>query len=90
MAGTADIGNVAMSYHPGRFPVSEAVDLTLGFTNARGMSFVLYDIIEKCRPKEFEKVKVLTVFTCPPVDLMTSKPASTIANLKGIDSFRLI
>jgi len=27
IAGTADIGNFAMSYQPGRFPISEAIDL---------------------------------------------------------------
>ena len=34
-SGIADIGNFAMSYQPGRFPVSEAVDLYHGFTSAR-------------------------------------------------------
>src|SRR5512133_4291513 len=71
IAGTADIGNFAMSYQPGRFPVSEAVDLPLGFPSARVASLVLYDLIEKYKPKEFKKVKVLTVFTCPPADFMT-------------------
>ena len=85
IAGTADIGNFAMSYQPGRFPVSEAVDLPLGFSSARVASLVLFDIIEKYRPKEFEKVKVLTVFTCPPADLMTSKPVRTLADLKGME-----
>jgi TRAP-type C4-dicarboxylate transport system substrate-binding protein len=83
--GTADIGNFAMSYQPGRFPVSEAVDLPLGFTSARVASLVLYDIIEKYRPREFEKVKVLTLFTCPPADLMTSRPVRRIADLKGME-----
>jgi len=83
--GTADIGNFAMSYQPGRFPVSEAVDLPLGFTSARVASLVLYDIIEKYQPKEFEKVKVLTLFTCPPADLMTSRPVKRIADLKGME-----
>jgi len=35
MAGTADIGNFAMSYQPGRFPISEAIDLPLGFPSAQ-------------------------------------------------------
>ncbi len=46
-AGTADIGNFAMSYQPGRFPVSEAIDLPLGFTSARAASLALYELIEK-------------------------------------------
>ncbi|MCX5821111.1 MAG: TRAP transporter substrate-binding protein DctP, partial [Deltaproteobacteria bacterium] len=85
IAGTADIGNFAMSYQPGRFPVSEAVDLPLGFPNARVASLVLTDLIDKYKPKEFEKVKILTLFTCPPADFMTSKPVRTLKDLKGME-----
>jgi TRAP-type C4-dicarboxylate transport system substrate-binding protein len=85
ISGTADIGNFAMSYQPGRFPVSEAVDLPMGFQSAKVASLVLYDLIEKYRPKEFEKVKIITLFTCPPNDLMTSKPVRSLADLKGME-----
>jgi len=85
ISGTADIGNFAMSYQPGRFPLSEAIDLPLGFTSARAASLALYDLIEKYRPKEFEKVKIITLFTCPPNDLMTSKPIRSLTDLKGME-----
>lgn len=83
ISGTADIGNFAMSYQPGRFPVSEAVDLPVGFTSSKVASLVLLDLIEKYKPKEFEKVKVLTAFTCPPTDFMTSSPVRSLKDLKG-------
>jgi TRAP-type C4-dicarboxylate transport system substrate-binding protein len=85
IAGTADIGNFAMSYQPGRFPVSEAVDLPLGLPSARVASLVLYDVIDKYKPAEFEKVKILTLFTCPPANFMTSKPVRTLKDLKGME-----
>ena len=85
LTGMADIGNFAMSYQPGRFPVSEAVDLPLGFSSAKVASLVLYDLIEKYNPKEFEKVKIITLFTCPPADLMTSKPVRSLKDLKGME-----
>lgn len=85
IAGTADIGNFAMSYQPGRFPVSEAVDLPVGFTSAKAASLVLFDLIEKYRPREFEKVKILTVFTCPPTALMTSRPVRSLKDLRGME-----
>ena len=85
ISGMADIGNFAMSYQPGRFPVSEAVDLPLGFTSARVASLTLYDLIEKYKPKEFEKVKILTLFTCPPMNFMTKTPVRTLADLKGME-----
>jgi TRAP-type transport system periplasmic protein len=84
ITGTADIGNFAMSYQPGRFPVSEAVDLPIGFSSARAASLALLDLVEKY-PKEFEKVKLLTLFTCPPADFMTTKPVRSLKDLKGME-----
>ncbi len=85
MAGTADIGNFAMSYQPGRFPVSEAIDLPIGFTSAKTASLALYDLVQKYNPKEFEKVKIVTLFTCPPADFMTKTPVKSLADLKGME-----
>jgi len=85
IAGTADIGNFAMSYQPGRFPVSEAIDLPIGFSSAKAASLALFDLVEKYNPKEFEKVKVLTLFTCPPADLMTKTAVKSLKDLKGME-----
>lgn len=84
-AGTADIGNFAMSYQPGRFPVAESVDLYHGFTNSRVASQVLLDLVQKYQPKEFEKVKIITLFTTPPTNLMTKNPIKSFKDLKGVE-----
>jgi TRAP-type C4-dicarboxylate transport system substrate-binding protein len=81
----ADLGNFAMSYQPGRFPVAEAVDLPLGFTSAKVASQVLFDLVQKHQPKEFEKVKLITLFTCPPTNFMTKTPVKALADLKGME-----
>ena len=85
VSGLADIGNFAMSYQPGRFPVSEAIDLPLGFTNSRVASLTLYDLVDKYQPKEFSQVKILTFFICPPTNLMTRAPVRSLADLKGME-----
>jgi TRAP-type C4-dicarboxylate transport system substrate-binding protein len=85
ITGTADIGNFAMSYQPGRFPVSEAVDQPIGFSSAKTASLALYDLIDKYKPKEFEKVKIITLFTCPPANIMTIKPVRSLKDLKGLE-----
>ena len=84
IAGTADIGNFAMSYQPGRFPVSEAVDLPHFFPDARTASLALADLLKGQQPAEFKDVKVLTAFTCPPAVVMTAKPVATLADLKNM------
>ena len=85
VSGTADIGCLAMSYQPGRFPVSEAIDQPIGFSSARAASLALYDLIEKYNPKEFEQVKIITLFTCPPANIMTIKPVKSLKDLKGLE-----
>jgi TRAP-type C4-dicarboxylate transport system substrate-binding protein len=85
ISGTADVGNFAMSYQPGRFIISEAVDLPLGFSSAKSASLTLLDLIEKYKAKEFEGVKILTLFTCPPANIMTKAPVKSLADLKGME-----
>ncbi len=84
IAGTADIGNFAMSYQPGRFPVSEGMDLPHFFADAKTSSRILAELIASFKPAEFEKVKVLTLFTCPPAVVMSTKEVKTIADLKNL------
>ncbi len=85
ITGTADIGNFAMSYQPGRFLISEAIDQPIGFANAKAASLALYDLIDKYKAKEFEKVKIITLFTCPPANIMTIKPVKSLKDLKGLE-----
>ena len=65
--------------------MSEAVDLPFGFTSAKVASLTLYDLVQKYKPKEFEKVKILTLFTCPPTHFMTKSPVKSLADLKGME-----
>lgn len=85
VSGMADIGNFAMSYQPGRFPISEAIDLPVGFSSAKAASLALLDLVEKYNAKEFEKVKILTMFTCPPANIMTKAPVKSLKDLKGLE-----
>ncbi|MDD2455290.1 MAG: TRAP transporter substrate-binding protein [Kiritimatiellae bacterium] len=84
IAGTADIGNFAMSYQPGRFPVSEGMDLPHFFDSAKTASVILAGLLDAMKPAEFEKVKVLTVFTCPPAVVMSAKEVKTLEDLKNM------
>ncbi|HDS15152.1 MAG TPA: TRAP transporter substrate-binding protein [Proteobacteria bacterium] len=83
--GLADIGCFCPPYLPGRFPLFEAVDLPVGFTSARVASAVLWDLYEKYQPESFKDVKVLTMFTCAPANLMLKVPATTLEELRGME-----
>ena len=81
VGGTAAIGNFAMSYQPGRFPVSEAADLPHFFPSAKVASVRLAKLLRQENPAEFAEVKVLTAFTCPPGVIMSATPVADVTNL---------
>ena len=85
IAGQADIGNLCQAYQPGRFIFSNATALPLGIPNAKVGSLVLWDLYNKYKPEEFAKVKVLTMFTTAPSNIMSKMPLRTLADMKGVD-----
>ena len=85
IAGQADIGCLCMAYQPGRFIVTNATALPVGFSNATVASLTLWDLYNKYRPEEFKKVKVLTMFTCAPANIYAKKAIRNLADLKGLE-----
>lgn len=83
--GQADIGCLCMSYQPGRFNITNALSLPLRIPNAKVGSMVLWDIYQKYQPKAFDEVKVLTMFTTAPSNIMSKKPIHNLEDLKGFD-----
>ena len=70
ISGVADIGCLCMAYQPGRFSITNATALPLGLPNSEVGSLTLWDLYNKYQPKGFAKVKVLTMFTTAPSNIM--------------------
>ena len=85
VAGQADIGCLCMAYQPGRFIVTNATALPLGFPNATSASLALWALYNKYTPAEFKKVKVLTMFTCAPANIYSKKRVANLEDLKGLE-----
>lgn len=85
IAGQADIGCLCMAYQPGRFIVTNATALPVGFPNATVASLALWDLYNKHRPEEFSQVKALTMFTCAPANIYTKVPVRNLEDLKGLE-----
>ena len=45
---------------------------------------MLWDLYNKYNPAEFEQVKVLTMFTTAPSNIMSQKPVRTLEDIKGM------
>ncbi len=85
ISGQADIGCLCMAYQPGRFVLTNATSLPLGIPSAKVGSLVLWDLYNKYQPESFKKVRVLTMFTTAPANIMSKKPVKTLADIKGLD-----
>lgn len=82
--GIADMGFAHVEYTPGRFPVTEACDLPLGYPSGWVSNMVVNDFHNKFKPKEFDKVKVLWMHACSPNVMITTKPVNSLEDLRGM------
>lgn len=83
--GISDIGFSNISYTVGRFKVTELLDLPLGFPNAWVANHVANDFFKKFKPKEWDKIHMLSMHASPVNVMMTvSKPVRKMEDLKGM------
>ena len=82
--GIADIGWSFCSYTRGRFPLSEVVDLPLGYKSGSVGTNLANAYYERFKPKEFDDVKVLYLLTSPPHQLFTKVPVHNLEELRGL------
>lgn len=80
----ADIGYGIFAYHRGRFPLTEVIDLPLGYKNPSVPTKMINAYYKKFKPKEMDDVKVLFLEAHGPDIISTRKPISKLADLKGM------
>jgi TRAP-type transport system periplasmic protein len=82
--GIADIGWSIMSYTRGKFPLTEVVDLPLGYKSGYAATKMINEYFAKFKPKEFDETKVLYLHAHGPGLLVTNKPVSKLEDLRGL------
>jgi TRAP-type transport system periplasmic protein len=83
--GISDVGMSVVSYTMGRFPLTEVIDLPLGYTSGVQASRLANAYFEKFKPKEFDTVKMMYMHAYGPGIVHTAnKPVKVMADLKGI------
>ncbi|MBI5248241.1 MAG: TRAP transporter substrate-binding protein [Desulfomonile tiedjei] len=82
--GICDIGLSVVSYVKGRFPLSEVIDLPLGYTSGLQATRLANAYFAKFKPKEFDDVKMLYMHAHGPGVLITKKPVNKLEDLKGM------
>jgi TRAP-type C4-dicarboxylate transport system substrate-binding protein len=83
--GIAHIGLSNIGYTFGRFRMTEVLDLPLGFPNAWVANHVANDFFKQFKPKEWDKIHMLSMHTSPVnVVLSATKPINKMEDLKGM------
>jgi len=82
--GLSDVGLSVMGYTRGRFPLTEVIDLPLGYNNGLEATKLINAYYNKFKPKEFDDVKVMYLHAHGPGILHTKKPVAKLEDLKGM------
>jgi TRAP-type C4-dicarboxylate transport system substrate-binding protein len=83
VSGIADIGEGAMSYTAGKFPLTEVTDLPWGYKNSLVATKLVNEYYKKFRPKEFDEVKVLYLHGTGPGIFHTKMAIGSLGDMKG-------
>lgn len=82
--GIADIAIAHIGYNRGRFPVTEVLDLPMGYPTGWVGSHVATDFLDKFKPKEWDNLHLLLVNAGTTAGLMTHNAKITkLEDLKG-------
>ncbi len=82
--GVADLGLSFFGYTMGRFPLTEVLDLPLGYKSGYVGAKLANEYYKKFRPKELDEVRVLFLTTSPPHMLFAKRPIRNLEDLKGL------
>jgi TRAP-type transport system periplasmic protein len=81
--GIADMGMSCMSYTRGKFPLSEVIDLPLGYRTGVGATKLINLFYEKFKPKEYNETEIMYFMAHSPGILHSKKPIYKLEDLKG-------
>jgi len=82
--GVSDFALCVFGYSRGRFPLSEVIDLPLGYKSGLQATRLINEFYEKFKPKEFDNVKPMYFHAHGPGIIHTKKPVNKLEDLKGM------
>jgi TRAP-type C4-dicarboxylate transport system substrate-binding protein len=82
--GISDIGMSVLGYTRGRFPLTEVIDLPLGYKSGLAATRLVNSYYKKFHPREFADIKVLYLHAHGPGILHSKKPVAKLEDLKGL------
>jgi TRAP-type C4-dicarboxylate transport system substrate-binding protein len=82
--GIADIGLAVPAFTRGKFPLTEVIDLPLGYKSGIAASKLINEYFNKFKPKEFDEVQVMFFHGHGPAALHSKKAVNKLEDIKGM------
>lgn len=82
--GISDLGMSVFAYTMGKFPLTEVIDLPLGYKSGYGATKLINEYYNKFQPKELDEVKVLYLHAHGPGILHTKTAVNRLEDVKGL------
>ncbi len=82
--GIADVGTSVQAYTRGKFPLTEVVDLPLGYKSGLVATRMINEFYKKFQPKEYDETKVMYLHAHGPGILHTKKPVNRMEDVRGM------
>lgn len=82
--GISDVALIVAGYTRGRFPLSEVIDLPLGYKNGVVATKLNNAFYNKFKPQEFHEVKVMYLHGQGPGIFHTKSPVKRLEDLQGM------
>jgi len=83
VTGIADMGMSCMAYTRGKFPLSEVIDLPLGYKTGVAATKLINLFYEKFKPKEYSETEVMYFTAHGPGIIHSKKPVYKLDDFKG-------
>ena len=83
VTGIADMGMSCMAYTRGKFPLSEVIDLPLGYKTGVAATKLINLFYEKFKPKEYSETEVMYFMAHSPGIVHSKKPIYKLEDIKG-------
>ncbi|OPY66554.1 MAG: Lactate-binding periplasmic protein precursor [Syntrophorhabdaceae bacterium PtaU1.Bin034] len=83
VTGITDMGQSCMAYTRGKFPLSEVIDLPLGYKTGVAATKLINSFYEKFKPREFAETEVMYFMAHSPGIVHCKKPVYKLEDLRG-------
>jgi TRAP-type C4-dicarboxylate transport system substrate-binding protein len=84
MKGIADIAIAVPAFTRGRFPLTEVLDLPLGYKSAIAATKLTNEYFHRFKPKEYDGVQIMYSFGHGPAVLHSKKAVNRFEDFKGL------